>query len=264
MIITVASGKGGVGKTTTSANLAVALSKIGKKTLVIDGDISMANLGLIFNLEKNKPSLHEVLSGECSVQDAIYKHKTGTYVLPTSLSIEGYKKSDLDLFTDVINEVADDYEYVIIDAPAGLNRDMAIYLAIADKVMLVVTPELFSIADGCKIKKSSEMAGTPLIGVVLNRTGRDFGEMGEDEIEMIIEEKIIGKIPEDENIRNSTLKKMSVLEYSPKSPSSIAYMDLALKTVGSYVDLNRIEGIYDESLFDRIKKVIISKLRRTW
>ena len=64
MIITIASGKGGVGKTTTSANLSVALSKLGKKVLVIDGDISMANLGLIFNLEKKKPNLHDVLSGE--------------------------------------------------------------------------------------------------------------------------------------------------------------------------------------------------------
>jgi len=257
MIITVASGKGGVGKTTTSANLGVALSKIGKKVLIVDGDISMANLALIFNFEKNKPSLHEVLSGECNVADAIYKHKSGVYVLPTSLSIDGYKKSDLDLFSDAILEVADDYDYVIIDAPAGLNRDMAIHLAIADKVLIVLTPELFSIADGLKIKQSSEMAGTQILGAVLNRTGRDFGEMGVDEIEMIVQEKIISTIPEDENIRNATLKRMSVIEYAPNSPSSKAYMELALKVVGSYVDINKIEEVYNESLLNKIKKVFL-------
>ena len=257
MIITIASGKGGVGKTTISANLSVALSKIGKKVLVVDGDISMANLGLIFNFEKKRPSLHEVLSGECDVREAIYKHKTGVYVLPTSLSIDGYKKSDLDVFPEVISDIADDYDYVIIDAPAGLNRDMAVHLAVADKVLIVITPELFSISDGLKIKQSSEMAGTPIFGAVLNRTGRDFGEMGADEIEMIINEKIISKIPEDENIRSATLKRMSVLEYRPKSPSAVAHMELALKIVGSYVDVNKIEKIYSESLIDKIKKLFL-------
>lgn len=256
MIITIASGKGGVGKTTVTANLGVALSKIGKKVLLVDGDISMANLGIIFNLEKKKPSLHEVLSGECDVREAIYRHKTGVYVLPTSLSIEGYKKSDLDLLPEAILDVADNYDYVLIDAPAGLNRDMAVHLAVADKVLIVLTPELFSISDGLKIKQSSVMAGTSILGVVLNRTGRDFGEMGVEEIEMIIEEKVICTIPEDENIRNATLKRMSVIEYAPKSPSAVAHMELALKIVGSYVDIRKIEEAYKGGILDRIKKLL--------
>ena len=256
MIITIASGKGGVGKTTVTANLGVALSKIGKKVLLVDGDVSMANLGIIFNLEKKRPSLHEVLAGECEVREAIYRHESGVDVLPTSLSIEGYRKSDLDLFPEVISEVADDYDYVLIDAPAGLNRDMAIHLAVADKVLIVLTPELFSISDGLKIKQSSMMAGTPILGVVLNRTGRDFGEMGVEEIEMIIEEKVICTIPEDENIRSATLKRMSVIEYAPKSPAALAHMELALKIVGSYVDIHRIEDVYREGILDRIKRLL--------
>ncbi len=258
MIITVASGKGGVGKTTTSANLGVALSKLKKKVLIVDGDVSMANLGLIFDMDKKIPSLHEVLAGECEIYDAIYKHKSGVDVVPTSLSIEGYKKSDLDLFSEAILEVSDEYDYVIVDAPAGLNKDMAIHLAVADKVLIVLTPELFSIADGLKIKQSSEMAGTEVMGAVLNRTGRDFGEMGTDEIEEIVEVKIIGEIPEDENIRSATLKRMTVLEYAPNSPSSKAYMNLALKIVGSYVDVEEIEKeIYGRGIIDRIKRIIL-------
>ncbi|ABR55937.1 cell division ATPase MinD [Methanococcus aeolicus] len=261
MIITVASGKGGVGKTTTTANLGVALSKIGKNVLIVDGDISMANLALIFGFEKKRPSLHEVLSEECEVGEAIYKHNSGVSVLPASLSIEGYKKSDLDIFPDAISEVADDYDYVLIDAPAGLNRDMAIHLAIADKVLIVLTPELFSIADGLKIKQSSEMAGTSIIGAILNRTGRDYGEMKIDEIEMIVQEKIICAIPEDGNIRNSTLKRRSVIEYDPNTPASKAYMELALKITGSYVSVNKIEEIYNENLTSKIKR-FFSKFKR--
>ncbi|XRO76708.1 cell division ATPase MinD [Methanocaldococcus sp. 10A] len=257
MIITIASGKGGVGKTTTSASLAVALSKLGKKVLAVDGDISMANLGILFNMEKKKPSLHEVLSGEAEIKAAIYKHKTGVYVLPTSLSLEGYKKSDIDLLPDVINEVADDFDYVIIDAPAGLNREMATHLAVADKLLLVVTPEMFSIIDAVRLKESAEMAGTPLMGVVLNRVGRDFGEMRKDEIEMLIKGKVLVEIPEDESVRAGALKKMSVIEYKPNSPASHAYMKLAsiIAGVPIYVE-EGIKTIRKESFIDKIKKLL--------
>jgi len=94
------------------------------------------------------------------------------------------------------------------------------------------------------------------LGVVLNRVGRDFGEMGVDEIEMIIEEKVICKIPEDENIRSATLKRMSVIEYSPKSPSAVAHMELALKILGSYVDIRKIEDVYKEGILDKIKRFL--------
>jgi septum site-determining protein MinD len=79
---------------------------------------------------------------------------------------------------------------------------------------------------------------------------------------MILEEKIVGLIPEDENIRNSTLKKMDVIEYNPRCPSSKAYTELALKVTGSYVDIGKIEEIYNESFFEKLKRSIFSKFKK--
>jgi len=256
MIITVASGKGGVGKTTTTASLGVALAKLNKKTLVIDGDLSMANLAILFDLDKKKPSLHEVLSGEADIRDAIYKHKTGVYVVPTSLDLEGYRKAEIDRLPEVIGEVSDEFDYILIDAPAGLNREMAIHLALADKLLLVVTPEMFSIVDAVRLKESAESVGTPLLGIVLNRVGRDFGELGKDEIEMLIKGKVLVEIPEDEGIRNAALKKMTILEYKKNSPASLAYLKLASIICGEPIDIDiKIKKVIkEESFIDKIKR----------
>ncbi|ADG13467.1 cell division ATPase MinD [Methanocaldococcus infernus] len=254
MIITIASGKGGVGKTTTTASLAVALAKLGKKTLVIDGDLSMANLAILFNLDKKKPSLHEVLSGEADIREAIYKHKTGVYVVPTSLSLEGYKKAEIELLPEVLEEVGDEFDYILIDAPAGLNREMTVHLATADKLLLVVTPEMFSIVDASRLKESAESVGTPLLGIVLNRVGRDFGELGKEEIEMLIKGRVLVEVPEDRYVRDAALKKMTVIEYKKNAPASLAYLKLASLISGEPINIEVPTIKKEESLFDRIKR----------
>lgn len=115
---------------------------------------------------------------------------------------------------------------------------------------------MFSIIDAVRLKESAEMAGTPLMGVVLNRVGRDFGEMGRDEIEMLIKGKVLVEVPEDENVRSAALKKMSVIEYRKNSPASQAYMKLAsiIAGVPIYIE-DEIKIIRKESFIDKIKRL---------
>jgi septum site-determining protein MinD len=117
---------------------------------------------------------------------------------------------------------------------------------------------MFSIVDAIRLKESAEMAGTPLMGVVLNRVDRDFAELGREEIEMLIKGKVLIEVPEDENVRSAALKKMSVVEYRSSSPASKAYMRLASIISGIPIyddeDIKNVE--LRESLIDKIKRLL--------
>jgi len=172
-VFTIASGKGGTGKTMTTANLGTALALLGKRTIILDADIGMANLGLVLGLEKSKITLHEVLAGKADIQQAIYELPTGLRVVPSGISLQGFQNADPDRLQFVMSKLVMDADYVLIDAPAGISKDGVIPLAIADEVLLVVNPELSSLADSVKIKVLTEMVGGAVGGVVLNRASAE-------------------------------------------------------------------------------------------
>ena len=170
-VYTIASGKGGTGKTTTTLNLGTALALLGKKTLVLDADIGMANLGLLMGLEKCKITLHEVLSGSAKITEAIYDGPGGLKVVPSGLSLRGFQNCNPDVLKEVMTKITEGMDFILIDAPAGISKDGVIPLAVADKVILVVNPELASMADALKTKALTEMLGRTVEGAILNRAG---------------------------------------------------------------------------------------------
>ncbi|HEY9247392.1 MAG TPA: AAA family ATPase, partial [Candidatus Methanoperedens sp.] len=137
-VYTIASGKGGTGKTTTVLNLGTALAMLGKKTIVLDADLGMANLGLLLGLEKSKTTLHEVLSGTAKINEALYEGPSGLKVVPSGLSLKGFQNSNPDKLKEVMAALIEGMDYLLIDAPAGISKDGVIPLAIADKIILVV------------------------------------------------------------------------------------------------------------------------------
>lgn len=253
-VYAIASGKGGTGKTTVTLNLGTALAMYGKKTIVLDADIGMANLGLLMGLEKSKITLHEVLSGAAKIEDAIYEGPAGLKVVPSGLSLKGFQNSNPDTLRDVMTRIIEGMDFVLIDAPAGISKDGVIPLAVADKVILVVNPELASMADALKTKALTEMLGRSVEGVVLNRAIFEKTEISGNKVSELLGAKVLQMIPEDANIRRSAAFKVPIVVRSPKSPASIAFMKLAAILTGEK---------YKESTSKEEKENFVDRLARS-
>lgn len=254
-VYTIASGKGGTGKTTTTLNLGTALALIGKKTAVIDADIGMANLGILIGLERSKITLHEVLSGDAKISEAIYEGPGGLKVVPSGLSLKGFQKSNPDKLKKVMAELVDGLDFLLIDAPAGISRDGVIPLAIADKVILVVNPELSSMADALKIKALTEMLGRTLEGAILNRAALEKTEINRDKVSELLGVKVLEMIPEDSNVRLSAAFRTPVVIKTPTSPASIAFKRLAAQLAGEpFIETEEKKN--KESFVDRVARTV--------
>jgi septum site-determining protein MinD len=234
-VYTIASGKGGTGKTMTVINLGTSLALLGKQTIILDADIGMANLGLVLGLERSKITLHEVLAGEVDVSQAVYELPTGLKVVPSGISLSGFQDADADRLQFVMNELTKDAEYVIIDSPAGINKDGVIPLAIADEVLLVVNPELSSMLDAAKVEAVVDIVGGTLGGIVINRVPPYRASITVQKIGEVMNAPVLGVIPEDANVRTATAFKTPVVIRYPDSPASRGYKELAARLVGEKV-----------------------------
>ncbi|MBO8182295.1 MAG: P-loop NTPase [Archaeoglobus sp.] len=236
-IITVASGKGGVGKTVLAANIGITLSLYGKDVTILDADIAMANLELILGMEGMPITLQHVLSGEASVEEAIYTGPGGVKIVPAGISLEGLRKVNPDLLENVLLSILERTEILILDAPAGLEKSAIIALASANELLLVVNPEISSITDGLKTKMVAERLGTRLLGIVVNRVTSSGIDMAKKEIEAILEGRVIAVIPEDPEVRKSAAFGQPVVLRTPNSPAARAIKQLAAKIGGvKYVE----------------------------
>lgn len=253
-VFTVASGKGGTGKTTLTVNLGTTLAQMGINTFILDADIGMANLGLVLGLEHVPVTLHEALSGKARITDAIYEGPGGVRVIPSGISLQGFQEADPDKLRQIIGELVNHCDILLIDAPAGISREGVIPLAVADEVILVVNPELSSLVDALKTKVLSEVVGGHVYGAILNRSGSDKSEIVSQKIEKVLGVRIIGTIPEDPNIRRAASFKTPIVIKFPSSPASRAIRQIAGTISGTPVD-DRSEQ-KREGFIDRFAKAL--------
>jgi septum site-determining protein MinD len=230
--IAVASGKGGVGKTMISANLGVALAQYGKDVIILDADIEMANLELYLGVEGMDTTLHDVLAGEALVRDAIYTTQYGVKIIPAGISLDGLRKADPERMEAVLDEILRDAEILIIDAPAGLGRSVVTALAASQELLLVANPEITSMSDALKTKIVAKKLGTHVLGAILNRGGYDRTDLTVQEVEVILETKVLAMIPEDPEIRRSSAFGEPVVVRTPDSPAAQAIKKLAADLIG--------------------------------
>jgi len=237
--ITIASGKGGVGKTTLTANLGIALSSSGHKVLIIDADVAMANLSLLLKMQNSPITLHEVLMGEASIEDAIYSGPKGIDLVPSGLSLESYRKVDSERLKSVVESLEDHYDFILLDAPAGIERNVLSALAASKQVLLVTMPNSPAIADALKTKIVAQRLSAKPFGFVMNMVRNEKGELSRDEVVKILELPNYGLIPYDPEVRKTFVSKDSkpILMRKPDAPAAKAIMRVAMKIGGKNIKI---------------------------
>lgn len=237
-VIALISGKGGVGKTTITANLGIALAKRNAKVCLVDADIAMANLSLLLNMQSSPITLHDVLLGEATIQDAIYEGPAGISFVPSGLSLESYRRVDTERLQGIISSIANQFDFVLLDAPPGIEKNVMAVMGAADEILLITTPHSPSVADVLKSKITAQRIGTRVSGIIVNMIREEKGEIDKDDIMKMLELPIYGLIPYDPEIRRSFMqeKVSPVMIRKPGAPAAIIFQKIAAKVTGMAVD----------------------------
>ncbi len=243
--IAIASSKGGVGKTTTAINLAASLNYFGRNVVLVDGNYSKPNVGLMLGITKVNSTLHHTLRGVEHIKEAIYVHPSGLQVIPGSIIYEELHQNHVQKIKDAILPLKGKVESVILDCGPGFSQEVVDVLDIADKVILVTTPDISSITDVLRTKRYCNTRGIEILGVVVTHTNNKEYEISLFDISTILEEKVIGEIPFDEAIRLSQFKKYPVLFISDKSKATIAYKKLAGNLIGEPYKPESDQGLFN-------------------
>ncbi len=247
-LITVTSGKGGVGKTTTAINLGVALNHFGKEVIILDGNLTTPNVGLHLGAPIVPVSLNHVLLGKAKISDAIYEHESGTKIIPSSLSVRELRRLNHGKLKDVGKKLRKMADYVIYDSAAGLGEEAIASIESADDIVIVTNPEIPAVTDALKASKLIEQLGKTVKGVIVTRVRGVKSEMPIANIRDMLELPIIGVIPEDRNMQSALVLKDAIMHTHPKSKASRAYRMIAARIMGNNSYKEKV-GIF-EGLFD--------------
>ena len=258
-VITVTSGKGGVGKSTSLANIAVALADLGKKVIAIDFDIGLRNLDMILGLENRIVyDVVDVMEGNCNLSQAVIndKHSKNLFFLPASQSKD---KNILDKakVNSLVETLKQDYDIILLDSPAGIEGGFEHAIAFADQALVVSTPDISSVRDADRVigiidaKSLKAQQGDEVIKhIIINRIKPEMVERGDmlstDDVLKILALPLIGVVPEDEKVISSTNTGQPVVR-DDKALSGEAYRRIGRRLIGDdveFLDLKAKKGIF--------------------
>lgn len=255
--IVVTSGKGGVGKTTTSANIGTALALLGKKVCMVDTDIGLRNLDVVMGLENRIIyDLVDVVEERCRLPQALIKDKRfdELYLLPAAQTKDKHSVQPEDV-KKIVLELKKDFEYVIIDCPAGIEQGFKNAVAGADKAIVVTTPENAAVRDADRIIGLLEGEKVENPKLVINRIRPNMMKSGDmldiDEICSVLAIDLLGIVPDDEHvIKAANSGEPTVM--NPNSRASIAYRNIARRILGDTVPLMPLED--KRGVFTKVRK----------
>ncbi|MCX9011804.1 MAG: cell division ATPase MinD [Candidatus Methanoperedens sp.] len=222
-IIAIASGKGGVGKTTVAANLGVALSKLGSRVTIVDMDLAMPNLEIITGLRSPPVGLIDVLEGRLGIERVTYAGPAGTTVIPPGVMLDGYSGGNTEKIRNLLKELPVESDYVILDMPPG--REAVDALRDNMEALIIMNPDKASVLDGLNMKVLLEKKGVKILGAVLNRADRD--ERWIDEIERMLETSVVAVIPESRTVKRALENEECFVVAEAESAPSKEIMGLA-------------------------------------
>ncbi|MBL7160050.1 MAG: cell division ATPase MinD [Candidatus Aenigmarchaeota archaeon] len=231
-ILSILSAKGGVGKTTTTVNLAAALAQRGLRIIAVDGNITTPNLGMHLGIPLYPKTLHDVFAGKARMTEAMYIHPSGIRVVPASLSAARLKSMTTANFQKSLLQLVDKSGIILVDGAAGLGSEARAAMHVSDSIIIVTNPELPAVTDALKAIKIANKKKTSVMGIVVNRVSKRRHELSIDEIRLLTERPIIGIIPEDPEVPRSIAVRLPVVHYKPRSPSAVAYKNLASNLLG--------------------------------
>lgn len=257
-VVTITSGKGGVGKTTTTANLAVALAEQGQKVVCIDGDIGLRNLDVVLGLENRIVyDIVDVVEGRCRLKQAMIRDKRNTdlYLIPTAQTRDKSALSPSDM-KQICDELRPEFDWILIDSPAGIERGFRNAIAPADIVIVVTNPEVSAVRDADRIIGLIEAEGKGPARLIINRINMDLVKRGDMldsvDVQELLAIKIIGIIPEDENVIISTNRGQPIA-LDKKSKVGQTFTNISKRLMGQEVPFMSLNG--KDDLLGKLSKM---------
>ena len=266
-VIVTTSGKGGVGKTTSTANIAAALAKFGKKVVAIDADVGLRNLDVIMGLENRVVyKFIDVIEKTCKLSQALVKDKRvpGLYLLPAAQT-RTKDAVNPEQMVALVEEMKPDFDFILLDCPAGNEGGFKNAAAGADEALVVTTPEIPAVRDADRIIGMLESMGKSPIRLIINRLRpnmvQDGDMLAKDDILDVLSIDLIGVVPEDESVIRST-NNGEPMTMTLDSPAAHAYLNIAERILGRDVPLMDLESYATRGFLSAIKRFFSGNKRK--